>query len=276
MSPHNYSVPDPHQKARSKNLINSNELDEHTIDFEADWDSFPCDWTTIETSVDSTADCAAQSSDFLSTIFLDEYSPLTQTLSTPSSLDLCDSVDECYPFNDLNQPLPGILPELLWSLPLPWIDLSSLPSSPPNMSTQPSSFAPSATVTQSALSDTSLDSTTSNPNYVCAICDERFDKQYILNKHTKVHTKPVVCSHILCNHRTATNRDMLRHFQSRHPGNITALAAKLTHSGPASGLLISSSKPVCPIAECKYAKTGFSRPDHLTRHLKKQHSKGIS
>jgi hypothetical protein len=77
--------------------------------------------------------------------------------------------------------------------------------------------------------------------------------------HKKLHNKPIACPVQLCCHRTAKARDMRRHVAAQHPDYINALG------------LPSEPRPVCPVAQCKYAQLGFARKDHLTRHLQKKH-----
>lgn len=51
---------------------------------------------------------------------------------------------------------------------------------------------------------------------------------------------------------------MHRHIAAQHPAS---------HFLPSSR----EPRPVCHVAECKYAQLGFARKDHLVRHLKRMH-----
>ncbi|KAF8861728.1 hypothetical protein BDZ45DRAFT_739893 [Acephala macrosclerotiorum] len=91
----------------------------------------------------------------------------------------------------------------------------------------------------------------------CSFCAKTFEKRYLLNRHEKQHTKPIQCPVPGCSHSTAKRRDMQRHMVSHHPEDDSVVVPQI----------------LCPVASCKYAETGsgFKRPDHLVRHLKRIH-----
>jgi hypothetical protein len=89
--------------------------------------------------------------------------------------------------------------------------------------------------------------------YKCETCSKVFSKKVHLTRHAKTHTKPVTCHVHMCTYRTAEKRDMLRHIDVNHPEYRQ------------------TPRSFCPVPQCKGAREGFSRPDHLTRHMGTKH-----
>ncbi|KAH8648786.1 hypothetical protein BGZ60DRAFT_221132 [Tricladium varicosporioides] len=94
----------------------------------------------------------------------------------------------------------------------------------------------------------------------CSYCAKHFDRQHLLSKHLKFHTRPYECSHPDCHshpRRFATRRDLSRHA-TRHGSSV------VYH---------------CEEASCKFGRQSlgkslsFVRKDHLLRHMRKAHNR---
>jgi len=92
--------------------------------------------------------------------------------------------------------------------------------------------------------------------YACDTCAKRFEKKNILKRHKKQHEKPFHCH--LCVKRFAENRDMRRHLVVHHSSQTPGL---------------SQSRYLCSEPGCRFAQGGFGRKDHLTRHMRRAHSR---
>ncbi|KIM95375.1 hypothetical protein OIDMADRAFT_148968 [Oidiodendron maius Zn] len=151
---------------------------------------------------------------------------------------------------------PDLVTAPSFTYPLPefypaWTDQSTVgPSSSSDISQTPTA-SPIPPATES------LSSPSPSRPYPCSVCAQSFDKRHKLNRHMQLHDKPISCP--ICDHRTAKNRDMKRHVNVRHTNDEI----------PQSYL--SKDRYPCPVVECKYAKEGFKRKDHLSRHLRRKH-----
>jgi len=92
--------------------------------------------------------------------------------------------------------------------------------------------------------------------YTCNTCAKRFEKRNILKRHKKQHEKPFQCH--LCDKRFAENRDMKRHIVVHHSSQIPGL---------------SQPRYLCSEQGCRFSQAGFGRKDHLTRHMRRAHSR---
>ncbi|KAH6676303.1 hypothetical protein B0J14DRAFT_560610 [Halenospora varia] len=99
--------------------------------------------------------------------------------------------------------------------------------------------------------------------YDCEHCGKRFEKRHLLNRHSKLHTKPIACPVSGCSHRVAKSRDMNRHLMAQHPDHELART------------LLASPTHMCPVNGCKYASIGFRRKDNLERHVRNVHERRI-
>lgn len=112
--------------------------------------------------------------------------------------------------------------------------------------------------TSSSSSPTSSSSPLSPPTttFPCTMCEKVFPQRHLLNRHVKTHVKPASCPEPGCDTRSATARDLQRHIDAHHPDSAHAQAKP---------------RPLCPVEGCRMSIEGFSRPDHLRRHMTKIH-----
>lgn len=93
------------------------------------------------------------------------------------------------------------------------------------------------------------------PTLSCDICGKSFARRRELNGHLKQHNPPFSCPVATCSSRFRYRKDCSRHVKSRHPETVPGL--QRLH---------------CPNAGCKHSVergSGFTRVDHLTRHVEK-------
>jgi hypothetical protein len=153
-------------------------------------------------------------------------------------------------------------------------------SSPNNSYSQASSFTSDFQQDSISLSYTMSSTSPSAPPealYTCDTCARKFEKKSILKfvfyflhklnpppmfltfnprRHKKQHEKPFQCH--LCDNRFAENRDMRRHIVVHHSSQTPGL---------------SQPRYLCSEQGCRFAQTGFGRKDHLTRHMRRAHSR---
>jgi len=111
----------------------------------------------------------------------------------------------------------------------------------------------------SGISDPSVATSAAAEDLQCQICQQLFTQRHQLNRHFKQkHEKPNRCDAEGCDAAFGFKRDLERHINSKHGGG---------------------SRFYCQEEGCKYSienGNGFSRKDHLDRHVEGQHSRYIS
>jgi len=100
--------------------------------------------------------------------------------------------------------------------------------------------------------------------YYCHSCCKPFRKQHEFNKHKKIHLRPYRCGFDAfgsCQKGFASNRDLQRHVQSRHP----------------HPQMKNSNRFYCDQNDCDWSvngtQAGFLRKDSLLRHIKRHGGK---
>ncbi|KAH8678625.1 hypothetical protein BGZ60DRAFT_525372 [Tricladium varicosporioides] len=127
----------------------------------------------------------------------------------------------------------------------------------------PSMTTPTHGYSMTSPSSRSYSTGSQSAPYDCEHCGKQFEKRHLLNRHSKLHTKPIACPVSGCSHRVAKSRDMNRHLMAQHPDHELART------------LLASPTHMCPVNGCKYASIGFRRKDNLERHVRNVHERRI-
>lgn len=209
---------------------------------ESPWNQFGYEWSALMSSNISDQNMIW---DFQPSENFFTESPIgLQTISnwpTDPRIDLENSIDDAfYPATEVPQTTPLSSP---------------IDSYTPNPSL---TFDPPQQDSLSPL-DTMASTSPSEPPetfYTCDTCAKRFEKKNILKRHKKQHEKPFHCH--FCVKRFAENRDMRRHIVVHHSHHIPGLTQP---------------RYLCSEPGCRFGQVGFGRKDHLTRHIRRAHSR---
>jgi len=104
----------------------------------------------------------------------------------------------------------------------------------------------------------------SKGKFHCAFCNSMFTHRYLLNRHTKIHTRPHKCTAIGCKWGFPSQKDLLRHQRT------------LRHRAAGSRKKDNIDAFLCTFPTCEYSSKGFSRRDNLQRHMSRVHCKTSS